>query len=51
MLFRIASIPIRRHVKIQGKANPNDPAWAAYFKRRYVQYGKPTPPIFHWLSS
>jgi RNA-directed DNA polymerase len=50
-LFRMASIPIRRHVKIQGKANPYDPAWAAYFKRRYIQYGKPPPAIFHWLSS
>jgi len=33
-LFRSASVPIKRHVKIQGKANPYDPAWEAYFERR-----------------
>jgi RNA-directed DNA polymerase len=49
-LFRMASIPIRRHVKIRGEANPYDPDWAAYFRRRYVRQGKPTPDLFHWLS-
>ena len=49
-LFRLASIPIRRHVKIRGEANPYDPDWAAYFRRRYVRQGKPTPDLFHWLS-
>ncbi len=49
-LFRMASIPIRRHVKIQGTANPYDPDCAVYFKRRYARYGKPPSRIFHWLS-
>ena len=49
-LFRMTSLSIRRHVKIQGTANPYDPDWAVYFKRRYAQYGKPAPANFHWLS-
>ena len=49
-LFWMASIPIRRHVKIRGEANPYDPDWAAYFRRRYVRLGKPTPNILHGLS-
>jgi RNA-directed DNA polymerase len=27
-------MPIKRHVKIRGKANPYDPAWEEYFERR-----------------
>jgi RNA-directed DNA polymerase len=50
-LFQMTSIPIRRHVKIQGQANPYDPDWAAYFRRRYVRQGKPTPYLLHWLST
>ena len=49
-LFRMASLSIRRHVKIQGSANPYDPDWAVYFRRRYAQYGKPTPDLYHCLS-
>lgn len=33
-LFRTATIPIVRHVKIRGKANPFDSAWMPYFARR-----------------
>ncbi len=33
-LFQAASVPIIRHVKIQGDANPYDPRWEAYFERR-----------------
>jgi len=33
-LFRIATIPIVRHVKILGKADPFDPAWVSYFAHR-----------------
>ena len=33
-LFRAASIPIKRHIKIRGKCNPYDPAWKEYLKRR-----------------
>src|SRR5207302_128753 len=28
---------IRRHVKIQGTANPYDPAWELYFEERLAQ--------------
>ncbi|MNB93681.1 Group II intron, maturase-specific domain [compost metagenome] len=33
-LFRASTIPIVRHVKIRGLANPFDPAWSSYFARR-----------------
>jgi RNA-directed DNA polymerase len=33
-LFRASTIPIVRHVKIRGMANPFDPAWSSYFARR-----------------
>jgi RNA-directed DNA polymerase len=33
-LFRAASVPITRHIKIQARANPYDPAFNDYFARR-----------------
>lgn len=33
-LFHAASIPIRRHTKIKGAANPYDPQWEPYFEER-----------------
>jgi RNA-directed DNA polymerase len=33
-LFRAASVPITRHIKIRGAANPYDPAWESYFEAR-----------------
>jgi RNA-directed DNA polymerase len=33
-LFHAGSLPIIRHVKIRGDANPYDPRWEAYFERR-----------------
>jgi RNA-directed DNA polymerase len=33
-LFRAASVPITRHIKIQASANPYDPAFNDYFARR-----------------
>jgi RNA-directed DNA polymerase len=33
-LFQAASIPIVRHIKIQGQATPYDPAFTDYFARR-----------------
>jgi RNA-directed DNA polymerase len=33
-LFTAARMPIRRHIKIRGKANPYDPAWEMYFEQR-----------------
>lgn len=29
-----AAIPIERHIKINGQANPYDPAWEVYFEKR-----------------
>lgn len=42
-LFRMASIPIRRHVKIRGEANPYDPQYASYFAERHARPGKRLP--------
>ena len=33
-LFRAAQTPIKRHIKLQGAANPFDPAWEVYFEKR-----------------
>jgi RNA-directed DNA polymerase len=33
-LFAAAGIPIKRHTKIQGNANPYDPRWEEYFEHR-----------------
>ncbi len=33
-LLSAARVPIIRHLKIQGKANPYDPAWESYFEKR-----------------
>jgi RNA-directed DNA polymerase len=33
-LFRAGSVPIRRHVKLRGAANPYDPQWELYFEER-----------------
>lgn len=33
-LFQASSVPIQRHVKIDGQANPFDPAWECYFEKR-----------------
>ena len=33
-LFSAAKVPIQRHVKIRGEANPYDPKWELYFEER-----------------
>jgi len=33
-LFRMADLPIRRHLRIKGAANPYSPAWQDYFAQR-----------------
>jgi RNA-directed DNA polymerase len=33
-LYRAGSTPIRRHIKINGEANPYDPQWTEYFQHR-----------------
>ena len=32
-LFIASDVPIRRHIKVKGEANPFDPKWEAYFER------------------
>jgi RNA-directed DNA polymerase len=33
-LFRAVRVPIERHRKVKGEANPFDPAWEVYFEQR-----------------
>jgi RNA-directed DNA polymerase len=42
-LFRMATIPIRRHVKIRGDANPYDPNDISYFAARRARQGTEPP--------
>jgi RNA-directed DNA polymerase len=39
-LFNIGAIPIERHVKIKGEANPYDCQWKEYFSERSKRKGK-----------
>jgi RNA-directed DNA polymerase len=39
-LFKADLVPVTRHVKIQGEANPYDPDWENYFEQRYLQKWK-----------
>ena len=50
-LSRMASIPIRRHVKIRGDANPYDPQQAGYLAERRARHGnRPPERIPAWLD-
>ena len=33
-LMKISAVPIRRHIKIKGMANPYEPKWFTYFQNR-----------------
>ena len=48
VLFRMQSLPIRRHVVVRGDANPFDPADAEYFARRRSRAA--TAPAPQWLA-
>jgi RNA-directed DNA polymerase len=37
-LFLAAKLPIRRHLKIRGTANPYDPEWEIYFEERQFRH-------------
>jgi RNA-directed DNA polymerase len=39
-LFNIGAIPIQRHVKIKGEANPYDSEWKSYFSNRNLRKNK-----------
>ena len=36
-IFQPNRVPIRRHIKVIGEANPYDPAWELYFEQRRYQ--------------
>ncbi|TMD38484.1 MAG: hypothetical protein E6J04_01800 [Chloroflexi bacterium] len=48
-LIRATSVPIVRHVKIQGEANPYDLAWESYFEKRLDVHIAATLKGKHWL--
>ncbi len=48
-LTRATGVPIQRHVKIQGEANPYDPAWESYFEKRLDVQMATTLKGKHWL--
>jgi len=37
LLFRMADLPIRRHVRIKGSANPYSPSWQDYFAQHVAR--------------
>lgn len=39
-IFRASSIPIEYHVKVEGRASPDDPKLTKYWKDRQTKYGK-----------
>jgi RNA-directed DNA polymerase len=39
-LYRLATTRITRHVKVQGRASPDDPTLATYWARRQTRYGR-----------
>lgn len=43
VITKLATIPITRHVKIKGKASPDDPKLSKYWKERQTRRGKT-----HW---
>ncbi len=40
ILYPIAYTPIERHVKVKGKASPDDPSLSEYWEKRHQKYGK-----------
>jgi len=51
VLFRVTSLRIRRHVKIQSKATVHDPAYDAYFEqRRQRQRDARQHDYYRWLD-
>src|SRR6266852_2605349 len=50
-LARATDVPIIRHVKIQGEANPYDPAWESYFEKRLDVHMAATLKGKHWLHT
>jgi RNA-directed DNA polymerase len=40
VLYQIASTPIERHIKVKGKASPDDPSLKEYWDKRHQNLGK-----------
>ncbi len=40
ILYPIAHTPIERHVKVKGKASPDDPSLGEYWEKRHQKYGR-----------
>ena len=49
-LMDATSILIKRHVKVQGKANPYDPGWESYYEKRLDVHMESTLKGKRWLS-
>jgi RNA-directed DNA polymerase len=39
-IYKMASTEITRHVKVKGKASPDDPSLTSYWNERQTKYGK-----------
>lgn len=39
-VFKMASVPIERHVKVKGRSSPDNPKLSSYWEHRNTQYGK-----------
>jgi RNA-directed DNA polymerase len=50
-LTRAASVPITRHVKVRGEANPYDPQWESYFEKRLDVHMAATLKGKNWLHN
>ena len=40
ILYPVAHTPIERHIKVKGKASPDDPSLGEYWEKRHQKYGK-----------
>ena len=49
-LAETARVPIKRHVKVKGEANPYDPEWESYYEKRLDVHMGSTLKGKRWLS-
>ncbi len=49
-LAQTACVPIKRHVKVKGEANPYDPEWERYYEKRLDVHMADTLKGRRWLS-
>ena len=48
-LAQTSHVPIKRHVKVKGEANPYDPAWESYYEKRLDVHMEDTLKGKRWL--